>query len=996
MKRKKFTTYKRLAVSLMCLVCVASGIATASFSFSWFSNKNNVTRNINGYTAGAYFAGGSGKENDPYIIKNPIHLYNLAWLYYIGYFKGEEPYFSISNDLNMSGWTLPPIGTSTNPFNGHLNGHGKKISGLTISNDFDKLKNKKPSMVTESDWNGSNAKYGPTPNILGLFGYVSKESKGIPSIENVYINNETVNSVTTTALVGIVAGYVDGKLDKIYIDNSSIDVGDETSSLGTLNDETVSNVSEYTSVGYCTEAYRTKYIRYETTLYEPCYVASTSKDTYKKGGQGQDVGEGGSIDFATLSKRVTYIIKSQNIDKSETTSTSYTYESSAYNAYLYTTYKSKQSDRGYEWDKNISLQTVAFQQLSSAKTTYFPLNIDKVKATVDSTTPENALGTYYTGNKQDHGEPLANTNTGYIVGYNTTTNATPRLNHKRSNAKSTGIKYSIGSQSKGNDLTNDTLFDGSNISLFYCEEKAVESQGKTEIKFLTERIADSDYASSNFNNPSSEDYGGTVNLNDLNFTDFADTKESFRQLLKDGTTSALLSEGYVGLNYLQFFKTGSITSPITLSKVSFYGKSYDSYQAYPGGINFSIASSGFVMKLIVANMTTSPKSTLPNIYRVNRSSDKTSISEKPNLIYKVYKNKTNKNDCVFYSDSDSSDQYENDNNYEQIIDLNSMYSTECFIQECAYYFEIPLPVGDYFITAATDANKGSSALYLDICANAGDGGSSGETVTRTKVFELLEQITQAFTYPTGVYIADFDNAVLDTKTLAITLGTKYSGEAKITRTNNNADVIVTSDTNTNTGVSYYDLDFTVTNNGSTITDSDVLSVEKTITQTKRMTYYDYDTDDSTLRMFRFSQTKEGNGDYSSVTAETQYLATYSDSTLSSWEETSDQTVYNDDGTSTSETNGIPAPIATDGIAIPDDFSTSTNVFNLALKQNKKDDFSNIYLSSVTFDDDTHKTAIDGYLFTIINESKTISSTDYKLDRNTKYSLQINDDTYAKA
>ena len=127
---------------------LASGCAISAFSFAWFSNNNNVTRGFDGSTTGAYFARGNGSEGNPYVINKPIHLYNLAWLQYVGFFKDKEPYFIIERDLDMSGWTLPPIGTTMNPFLGHLDGYDTthsigqtataKISNLTISNSFEK------------------------------------------------------------------------------------------------------------------------------------------------------------------------------------------------------------------------------------------------------------------------------------------------------------------------------------------------------------------------------------------------------------------------------------------------------------------------------------------------------------------------------------------------------------------------------------------------------------------------------------------------------------------------------------------------------------------------------------------------------------------------------------------------------------------------------------------------------------------------------------------
>ncbi len=235
-RKMRFKVYKRIAISVISLVCVAAGIATASFSYSWFTNRNDITKQITGKTAGAYFGGGDGKSDNPYIISKPIHLYNLAWLYYIGFFKGQEPYFKITADLKMSDWNLPPIGTSTNPFNGHLDGGSHKITGLNVTNNYSTLEKKKPSSVTKDDWDGMTKKYGPTPNILGLFGYISKEStdKGVPTVKNLKIDGESITSSTSTALTGIVAGYVNGSLDDIYINDSTISLADGTKPLGTL------------------------------------------------------------------------------------------------------------------------------------------------------------------------------------------------------------------------------------------------------------------------------------------------------------------------------------------------------------------------------------------------------------------------------------------------------------------------------------------------------------------------------------------------------------------------------------------------------------------------------------------------------------------------------------------------------------------------------------------------------------------------------------------
>lgn len=416
--------------------------------------------------------------------------------------------------------------------------------------------------------------------------------------------------------------------------------------------------------------------------------------------------------------------------------------------------------------------------------------------------------------------------------------------------------------------------------------------------------------------------------------------------------------------------------------VKINGSEKENYQFLKSAINFTVNKPGYITVIIssFSNMGTK----MFDLFKIDRNSDN-SI----NTITQINK---------IYGDANSGTYYYDDTSKSSNL-LFNFENTHSLNTKSLYYFEIPVNAGDYAIckhstTEGTDTSTGY-LNYLDIGANAGDDGSSGETVTRTKVFELLKQITEAFTYPTGVYVTDFDNAALDTKTLCITLGSTYSGKATISMSGNNANLVVNSDSSTNTGISYYDLDFTLSNNGSKITNYDIIEGEQSTITTKRMTYYDYNSDDSTLRMFRFSQSKTDEEEYGEITAETQYYATYSDSSLSSWTETSGETVYNDDGTSTEETKGIPNPLATEGIAIPTDYSESSNVFDLQLKVNKKDSFTSTYLPAVTLGAN-NVTSIYGYDFEMKNGENKISSDDYNLTRNDKYCLKINDEEYKQA
>ncbi len=288
----------KLIAGVVASVIIAAGAATSAFSFSWFTNKNNITNSsLVGHTAGAYFARGTGTSDDPYVINKPIHLYNLAWLQYIGYFT-DETYFIIEDDLDMSGWTLPPIGTTNHPFIGHLDGydktHGKNqehaavISNLTISNDYSDY-NRHPSSIT----NVSGL------NCMGFFGVFGKEGESYeddkaPSAKNFYLKGLSVESEESSNLIGMAAGYVNGVLEGVGVADSKIELPTDKT-LSTYGSYT-SNLSDYTTVGYCEEKYRSS--AYDQKVKLQASDVETSQGT--EGDSGSESGNGGSLDMNAM------------------------------------------------------------------------------------------------------------------------------------------------------------------------------------------------------------------------------------------------------------------------------------------------------------------------------------------------------------------------------------------------------------------------------------------------------------------------------------------------------------------------------------------------------------------------------------------------------------------------------------------------------------------------------------------------------------------------
>ena len=76
---------KRLFYSLVGFFFVLGTVIAVSYA--WFVVCEFENPDISGYSTAAYFARGDGSEENPYIITNRRHLYNLAWLQYLGNFN---------------------------------------------------------------------------------------------------------------------------------------------------------------------------------------------------------------------------------------------------------------------------------------------------------------------------------------------------------------------------------------------------------------------------------------------------------------------------------------------------------------------------------------------------------------------------------------------------------------------------------------------------------------------------------------------------------------------------------------------------------------------------------------------------------------------------------------------------------------------------------------------------------------------------------------------
>ena len=203
-----------LRKNIVIYLLIFTVVLTTSTAYAWFVKSSAFILPTTATSIANYFAGGTGEQNNPFIINNKKHLYHLAWLQNIGDFKDKKYYFEIESDIDMEGMALPPIGTEECPFIGDLNGNYKVLSNLFISNN-------KNELLTNFDLD--NVDLG---NKVGFFGKIDSpddpyDEKTAGKAYNFYLENVNIGSVVNNSVVGIVAGHNNGQLSDIGVSNNS-------------------------------------------------------------------------------------------------------------------------------------------------------------------------------------------------------------------------------------------------------------------------------------------------------------------------------------------------------------------------------------------------------------------------------------------------------------------------------------------------------------------------------------------------------------------------------------------------------------------------------------------------------------------------------------------------------------------------------------------------------------------------------------------------------
>ena len=308
MKKNK----KYIALSLIALTSL---VASATATIAWFMDNgvdvafgNGTDTFIQGGTEKGLFGGGDGSEDHPWQIKTPGQLYNLAWAYYLGKYATEDPntgklvyqynYFELDvSNLDMSGYTLPPIGTEDHPFVASFDGKGNKISNLTVSNTFSDFGNAHPSQVDNAFFTNN------APEVIGFFGAIgpiptntnySNYSSTDASLTDLTLENLAVKSDTNKTLIGLAAGYVDGNMSGVKISGNKTSLSIGQSSVANFSDDITQKLSDYSLVGFAANPSDTRTFSQSISAY---YDADNNTT-------GMDADWGGSVDMLSVFQRL--------------------------------------------------------------------------------------------------------------------------------------------------------------------------------------------------------------------------------------------------------------------------------------------------------------------------------------------------------------------------------------------------------------------------------------------------------------------------------------------------------------------------------------------------------------------------------------------------------------------------------------------------------------------------------------------------------------------
>ena len=240
-------------------------------------------------TTASGFAGGTGMENDPWLIENAEQLAYLAQQVNKGK-DYQRVHFRLVSDLDLSGKEWTPIGTDGNPFWGGFDGGGHTITGMTITGkeaSYVGLFGECHNFTTASSYIKSVTVKGA--NISGK-SFVGAIAGGGANISDCY---SIENTICARRQVGGVCGSLIGNISGCYNSSSVSGISTAGGIMGTASYEgNVGNgVVQYCyNIGAVTVSQQDSYVGGITGASANKYEISNCLNCGKITGNGKNVG----------------------------------------------------------------------------------------------------------------------------------------------------------------------------------------------------------------------------------------------------------------------------------------------------------------------------------------------------------------------------------------------------------------------------------------------------------------------------------------------------------------------------------------------------------------------------------------------------------------------------------------------------------------------------------------------------------------------------------
>lgn len=309
------------SISVILAIATIAVALCAAVTVCWLDESTgsvDFNEHFHGSTEAAYFAGGTGSADSPYEIRSAVHLYNLAWLQYLGYFNMNpdfnnglaQSHFVVKEKVDMSAFksAIPPIGTTEYPFIGVFDGGDNTIVSVRVSNNAGSTDNALKIRPSNAEFNGTTRLFvtdkSAEVSVVGLFGvtgdydgYIAKykaanagftdENAAAMSVGNFYADRLHIYSGSAATLTGLVAGYAGSGISNVGVYRGDINYASGASGLTALSGS-ASVTSKYALVG----AFNENVIEWGDT----------------SGSDGDKPDWGGSVDMMSMHSRLsTYI-----------------------------------------------------------------------------------------------------------------------------------------------------------------------------------------------------------------------------------------------------------------------------------------------------------------------------------------------------------------------------------------------------------------------------------------------------------------------------------------------------------------------------------------------------------------------------------------------------------------------------------------------------------------------------------------------------------------